>query len=110
MSIQKEVIVSKIHEIRGMKVMLSSDLTEFYNLETRRLNERVKRIIGRFPERYMFKFIQEEHTSLGSKNATLKRVGWQDEKIGQGFNYLKQFIKEQETPRKSLGYKRKGED
>ena len=73
MSIPQEVIVSKIYEIRGMKVMLSSDLAELYEVETRRVNEQVKRNIGRFPERYMFKLTQEEHTSLRSQNATLKR-------------------------------------
>jgi len=37
-----------------------------------------------------------------------KKVSGQDEKIGQIFNYLKQFIKDQETPRKEVGFKRKG--
>ncbi len=45
-SIPQEVIVSKIHQIRGRKVMLSHDLAELYQVETRRLNEQVKRNIG----------------------------------------------------------------
>ena len=53
--------------------MLSNDLAELYEVETRRLNEQVKRNIGRFPERYMFKLTKEEHRSLRSQNAILKR-------------------------------------
>lgn len=72
-SIPQEVIVSKIHQIRGRKVMLSRDLAELYQVETRRLNEQVKRNIGRFPERYMFKLTPEEYKFLRSQIATLKK-------------------------------------
>lgn len=168
-AIPQEVIVSKIYEIRGKKVMLSTDLAELYEVETKALNQQVKRNLGRFPERYMFRLTQEEHQSLRSQNVTLKRgqhskyppyaftehgilmlssvlrseraekvnmliidtfvelntmllthkdlllkmeeiekkVAGQDEKIGQIFNYLKQFIKGQETPRIEVGFKRK---
>lgn len=75
LSIPHEVIVSKIHHIRGKKVKLSNDLAELYQVETRRLNEQVKRNIGRFPERYMFKLTAVEHKSLRSQNATLMRGG-----------------------------------
>lgn len=74
-AIPQEVIVSKIYEIRGKKVMLSTDLAELYEVESRRINEQVKRNIGRFPERYMFKLTQEEHQSLRSQNTTLKKGG-----------------------------------
>lgn len=131
------------------------------------MNEQVKRNIGRFPERYAFRLTAEEHKSLRSQNATLKRgehskyppyaftehgvlmlsnvlkseraekvsllivdtfvklrelllshkdllleieairkkVSGQDEKIELIFNYLKQFITEQQTPRKKIGFK-----
>ncbi|MEM9446726.1 MAG: ORF6N domain-containing protein [Verrucomicrobiota bacterium] len=150
--------------------MLSNDLAELYQVETRRLNEQVNRNIGRFPERYMFKLTTEEHKALRSQNATLKRgqhskyppyaftehgilmlssvlrseraekvnilvidtfvelnqmllthkdlllemeeikkkVTGQDEKIKMIFDYLKQFIKEQEKPRKQIGFKAEG--
>ena len=71
--IPREVIANKIYEFRGKKVMLSTDLAELYEVETKRVNEQVKRNIGRFPERYMFKLTEEEHESLRSQNATLKR-------------------------------------
>jgi len=53
--------------------MLSSDLAELYQVETRRLNEQVKRNTGRFPERYMFRLTEEENESLRSQNTSLKR-------------------------------------
>jgi len=171
-AIPKEVILNKIYEFRGKKVMLASDLAELYEVETKRINEQVKRNINRFPERYMFKLTADEHQSLRSQNATLKRgehskytpyaftehgilmlssvlkseradkinmliidtfvelhemllthkdlllkmeemekkISGQDMKIGQIFNYLKQFIKEQETPREPIGFKPKKKD
>lgn len=71
--VPKEIILSKKYEVRGKKVMLSHDLAELYQVEARRLNEQVKRNIGRFPSRYMFQLSPEEHQSLRSQNATLKR-------------------------------------
>ena len=147
--------------------MLSHDLAELYQVETRRLNEQVKRNIGRFPERYMFKLTTKEYNSLRSHFATLKKgqhskyppyaftehgilmlssilksdraekvniliidtfvelneillthkdflieieeirkkVSGQDQKIELIFNYLKQFIKHQNTPRIKIGFK-----
>ena len=50
---QLELIQSKIYEIRGQKVMLDRDLAELYQVETRVLNQAVKRNIDRFPEDFM---------------------------------------------------------
>jgi len=71
--VPEESIASKIYGIRGEKVMLSSDLAELYGVETRVLNQQVKRNIDRFPERYMFKLTQEENKALRSHSVTLKR-------------------------------------
>ena len=49
-----------IYEIRGHKVMLDSDLARLYEVETKRLNEAVKRNIERFPEDFMFQLTEEE--------------------------------------------------
>jgi len=49
-AIPEEVIVSKIYHIRGKKVMLSPDLAELYQVETKALNQQVKRNTGKFPE------------------------------------------------------------
>ena len=71
--IAEELIISKIFNIRGRQVMLASDLSELYQVETKVLNQQVKRNIGRFPERYMFQLTREEYDRLRSQNVTLKR-------------------------------------
>ena len=58
--ISVQVITSKIFFIRGRKVMLDSDLALLYGVETKRLNEQVKRNKKRFPEDFMFKLIRKE--------------------------------------------------
>lgn len=55
-----QLIQSKIYEIRGQKVMLDFDLAEMYEVETRVLNQAVKRNIERFPKNFMFQLTKEE--------------------------------------------------
>jgi len=55
-----ELIASKIHLIRGMKIMLDRDLAELYGVETGALNRAVKRNAERFPEDFMFQITGEE--------------------------------------------------
>lgn len=57
---QLELIQSKIYEIRGQRVMLDRDLSEMYGVETRALNQAVKRNIDRFPVDFMFQLTDEE--------------------------------------------------
>jgi len=59
----------KIHAIRGVQVMLDSDLAELYGVSTGRLNEAVKRNIDRFPEDFMFQLTQKECEILKSQFA-----------------------------------------
>lgn len=68
--IPDELITSKIYFIRNKKVMLDEDLAELYGVETRRLNEQVKRNIARFPEDFMFQLTNEEYENLKSQIAT----------------------------------------
>ena len=63
-------IQNLIYEIRGHKVMLDSDLAKLYGVETKRLNEAVKRNITRFPKHYMFQLTQDEFNDLRSQIAT----------------------------------------
>ena len=150
-----EVVLSKIYNIRGEKVMFDKDLAKLYGVETKYLKRQVRRNIERFPLDFMFELAKEEVNNLRSHFGTSswggtryqpmafteqgvaqlssvikndraikiniqiirlftkmrrmllshkdlflkmeemerKLVG-QDEKIGQIFNYLKQFIKE----------------
>jgi hypothetical protein len=71
--ISEDSIVGKIYQVRGKQVMLSNDLAELYEVETRVLNQQVKRNINKFPERYMFQLTKEEYDRLRSQNVTLKR-------------------------------------
>lgn len=160
-----EVVISKIYHLRNHKVMLDSDLAELYGVETRVLNQQVKRNADRFPADFMFQLEAEEWENLKSQNEISswggrrkppyvftehgvlmlssvlnskkaiavniqvvriftklremllthkdillemeeirKKVSGQDKKIDLVFTYLKQFIKEQETPRKRIGF------
>lgn len=67
-----DVIKNRIYEVRGQRVMLDRDLAELYNVETKRLNEAVKRNIERFPEDFMFKLNKSEWEFLRSQIVTLK--------------------------------------
>jgi ORF6N domain. len=69
------IIQSKIYEIRGLRVILDFDLSEMYQVETRRLNESVKRNIKRFPPDFMFQLTKHEWEILMSQIATSKRGG-----------------------------------
>lgn len=62
--------MNKIYFIRGHKVLLDRDLAELYMVETRRLNEQVKRNIKRFPEDFMFQLTDQEFENLMSQIAT----------------------------------------
>lgn len=166
-SLPQEVVMSKIYEVRGIKVMLDRDLAELYNVKPIRLREQVKRNPGKFPKHFMFQLTEEETDNMVSQNAipskqhlggslpyvftehgvlqlanvlkseraTLmsikiievfvkmremlmthkdllvemekirKKIAGQDEKIQMIFKYLQQFIKEQEKPRTSIGFK-----
>lgn len=79
-----EAIKDRILEIRGQRVMLDRDLAELYGVETKRLNEAVKRNINRFPEDFMFVLTElrsqiatsnMDDESLRSQIATSKRGG-----------------------------------
>ena len=68
----QEDIQSHIYTVRGQHVMLDSDIARLYSMETRRINEQVKRNPIKFPERYFFQLTAEEVKILKSQNATSK--------------------------------------
>ena len=57
-------IVSKIYFIRSQRVMLDNDLAELYGVETKVLNQAVKRNLIRFPEDFMFQLLENEWENL----------------------------------------------
>ena len=66
----QNIIISKIKLLRGVKVLLDSDLAELYEVSTKRLNEQVKRNAERFPADFMFQLTKEEFENLRSQFAT----------------------------------------
>lgn len=72
-----EQIESLIITVRGKQVILDRDLARLYGVETRRLNEQVRRNIERFPEDFMFKLTKEEFDNLRSQIATSNGRGGQ---------------------------------
>ena len=74
-------IQDMIYEIRGLKVMLDSDLAKLYEIETKALNRAAKRNIERFPDFFMFQLTEEEFNSLRCQ------IGTSNEKKG-GRRYL----------------------
>ena len=67
-------VESLIRVIRGQQVMLDRDLAELYGVETKRLNEQVKRNIERFPEDFMFQLTKEEFENWKSQFATSNSI------------------------------------
>ena len=66
----KSEIESRIFTIRGMQVMLDSDLAKLYNVETKALNQTVKRNLERFPESFRFQLSENEMQNLRSQIVT----------------------------------------
>ena len=62
-----QLIQSKIYEIRGQRVMLDRDLAAMYGVETKRLNEAVRRNLKRFEgDDFMFRLTKDEMAQVGS--------------------------------------------
>lgn len=72
--IPNEVVLNKIYVFRGQKVMLDSDLAALYGVETKRVNEQVRRIQDRFPEDFMFQLSEEEYEIFRTQTITSKKV------------------------------------
>ena len=69
-------LINKIFLIRGQKVMLDRDLANLYQVETRVLNQAVRRNIARFPKDFMFQLNGKEFENLKSQFAT---SNWEEE-------------------------------
>jgi hypothetical protein len=72
--LSSDQLVRLIHEIRGDRVMLDSDLASIYGVETKALNRAVKRNRDRFPEDFVFQFSEDEWKNLKCQNWHLKFI------------------------------------
>lgn len=82
-------IENMIYEIRGVQVMLSSDVAKLYQVETRRINEVIKRNIKRFPDTFCFQLTESEFYNLRSQIATSSETNH------GGIRYLPYVLTEQ---------------
>lgn len=73
--IAENIIIDKVHVVRGTKVMLDKDLAEMYGVEVKVLNQSVKRKQQRFPIDFMFQLTIVEWNSLKSQIVTSKNQG-----------------------------------
>ena len=92
--IKDKKIENMIFEVRGVQVMLSSDVATLYQIETRILNQVIKRNIDRFPSTFCFQLTDEEidRLSLRSQFATLNKS---NNLRGQHYKYLPYVLTEQ---------------
>ena len=86
------ILQAKIHEVRGQKVILDFDLSELYDVQTKVLNQAVKRNLQRFPEDFMFQLTENEYESLRSQIVTLNENGRGKHKKYLPFAFTEQGI------------------
>jgi hypothetical protein len=75
LTLSEKQILKTIIVVRGVKVILDSDLAALYGVETRRFNEQAHRNIEKFPEDFMFQLSKNELENLKSQIAT-SSAGW----------------------------------
>ncbi len=68
------VIENKIYEIRDMKIMLDFDLSQLYEVETRVLNQAVRRNAERFPKDFMFQLAEDEWKDFSSSQFVMMKT------------------------------------
>jgi hypothetical protein len=70
-----QVLAGRILVVRGLRVLLDSDLAQLYGVETKKFNQQIKRNPARFPPDFMFELTREEFGGLRSQNVTSNRGG-----------------------------------
>ena len=87
-----KAIQNKIYEIRGQRVMLDFDLAEMYGVETRALNQAVKRNIERFPEDFMFHLTKGESEILTKQILKSQETTANTENMSEENNLISQIV------------------
>ena len=100
-------IQSKIHEIRGQRVMLDFDLAEMYGVEVKRLNEQVKRNIERFPDDFMFQLTKGEYEIFTSSPMSSQSVITELPVVEQDDNLRSQIATSRFSDKSNWGGSRK---
>lgn len=93
MEIEIAQIQNMIYEIRGQRVMIDSDLAKLYGVETKALNQAVKRNLKRFPSDFMFQCDSSELEDLRSQFVTANNTGvWSHKKRSMPFLFTENGI------------------
>jgi hypothetical protein len=100
--VAEDAIISKIYLIKGMKVMLDRDLAGLYGVETRVLNQAVRRNERRFPNDFMFQLTEEEFKNLKSQNVISSWGGMRKLPLA--------FTEQPQEPRPRIGFRRRDEE
>ena len=90
-----KTIESQILTVRNQQIMLDRDLAELYGVETRVLNQAVKRNIDRFPERFMFQLTVDEVANLESSRSQFVILDKDSNRRGKNIKYLPYVFTEQ---------------
>ena len=83
------IVQNLLYEIRWQKVMLDSDLARLYQVETKVLNQAVRRNIKRFPEDFMFQLNNKEFANLKSQIVT---SSWGGRSILRAFVKVREYL------------------
>jgi len=94
-SLDYPIIRNKIYNIRGLQVILDSDLAQFYNVETKQLNKAVKRNIFRFPNNFRFQLDKTEYKKLKTQFSVNKSLRFQNGTSKGGRRYIPYVFTEQ---------------
>jgi len=73
-TLTEDIILTKILNIRGQRVIIDKDLAELYDVSTKRINEQVKRNLKRFPNHFMFELTKEERDEVVANCDHLKII------------------------------------
>lgn len=71
-NVTESQIIERMYTLRGQRVMIDNDLAQMYGVETKVLNQAVKRNMQRFPEDFMFQLVESEWEVLRSQFVTLE--------------------------------------
>lgn len=87
-----QLIQNKIFDVRGQRVMLDFDLAELYEVETKRINEQVRRNKERFPDDFMFRISAKEWQTIRSQIVTASENEDNRSQIATGSNVCARHV------------------
>ena len=110
------IVQNLIYEIRGQKVMLDFDLARLYQVETKVLNQAVKRNAERFPSDFMFRLTAEEVLNMRSqfvtaskRNTSAPPFAFTEQGVAMG-ELSSRIEEKKQAPRRKIGFQQNMED